>query len=66
MDHPRIVLLAALIVIIAFVAPTSFAQDTSNFPYMNPNGWKIRPIREAIFGGSVIPMHARLDDRLRD
>ena len=36
MNHPRIVLLAALIVIIAFVAPTSFAQDTSNFPYMNP------------------------------
>jgi beta-glucosidase len=37
MKHPRIVLLAALIVIIAFVAPTSFAQDTSNFPYMIPN-----------------------------
>jgi beta-glucosidase len=36
MNHPRIVLLAALIVIIAFVAPASFAQDTSNFPYMNP------------------------------
>ena len=36
MNHPRIVLLAALIVIIAFVAPTSFAQDTSNLPYMNP------------------------------
>ena len=36
MNHPRIVLLAALIVIIAFVAPTSFAQDTSNFPYTNP------------------------------
>ncbi len=26
----------------------------------------MRPIRDAIFGGSVIPMHARLDDRLRD
>jgi beta-glucosidase len=37
MNHPRIVLLAVLIVIIAFVAPTSFAQGTSNFPYMNPN-----------------------------
>jgi beta-glucosidase len=36
MHHPTIVLLAALIVIIAFVAPTSIAQDTSNFPYMNP------------------------------
>ena len=36
MNHPRIVLLAALIVIIAFVAPISFAQGTSNFPYMNP------------------------------
>ena len=36
MNHPRIVLLAALIVIIAFVAPTSFAQGTSNLPYMNP------------------------------
>jgi hypothetical protein len=36
MDHSRIVLLAALTVIIAFVATTSFAQDTSNFPYMNP------------------------------
>ena len=36
MNHPRIVLLAALIVSIAFVAPTSFAQDTSNFPYTNP------------------------------
>ena len=36
MNHLRIVLLAVLIVIIAFVAPTSFAQDTSNLPYMNP------------------------------
>jgi beta-glucosidase len=36
MNHPKTVLLAVLVVIIAFVAPTSFAQDTSNFPYMNP------------------------------
>jgi len=36
MNHPRIVLLAGLIVIIAFVAPSSFAQESSNFPYMNP------------------------------
>jgi len=35
MNRPRIILLAALIVIIPFVAPASFAQDTSNFPYMN-------------------------------
>ncbi|HEY7352239.1 MAG TPA: glycoside hydrolase family 3 C-terminal domain-containing protein [Terriglobales bacterium] len=36
MKHSRIVPLAALILIIAFVAPTSFAQDTSTLPYMNP------------------------------
>ncbi|HZR64775.1 MAG TPA: glycoside hydrolase family 3 C-terminal domain-containing protein [Terriglobales bacterium] len=36
MKHSRIVPLAALILITAFVAPTSFAQDTSTLPYMNP------------------------------
>ena len=45
MNHPRIVLPAALIVIIAFVAPTSFAQGTSNFPYMNP---KLSPEERAL------------------
>jgi len=35
MNDPRIVALALLIIIIALVAPISFAQGTSNFPYMN-------------------------------
>ena len=37
MNRPGIFLLAALIVIIAFVPRTSIAQDTSSLPYMNPN-----------------------------
>ena len=37
MNRRGIFLLAALIVIIAFVPRTSISQDTSSPPYMNPN-----------------------------
>ena len=45
MNHSRMVLLAVLIVIIAFAARTSSAQDTSNFPYMNS---KLSPEERAV------------------
>jgi beta-glucosidase len=36
MRYPRTVVSSALAVCIAFLSFTSFAQDTSNLPYMNP------------------------------
>ena len=36
MNRPKILSRAALIAVIAFVASTSVAQDTSTLPYMNP------------------------------